>query len=479
MTHQHLPAHDVAERLRATPLFGGLSDETLARLIEMGEIVDVAPGEPLISEGDVADALFVILEGEFDVTKRSGRSEIPLARVGPGALQGEIAALEGGRRLASVRALTAGEALRIPVGAIRELLNAGPEVALSVIRTAVGRLRSMEATLREREKLAALGTLVAGVAHELNNPAAAAARSARSLRDAMAAVDALPRPASPPAPPSDVAPPRSALERSDLIGEVANLTGSADSAGALVGAGWQPDLLRDQPPEVIRWLAAKAAVDQLLEELTMSVERISEIVTAVKGYAYLDQAPRQRVDVRVGLEQTLVILRHRINEGSVTVAKELADDLPEIEVYGSELNQVWTNLVDNAVDAMDGGGTITLRAERDPDSDGVRVSVCDTGPGIPADVRERLFEPFYTTKPPGKGTGLGLHISHNVVARHGGRIEVDSDAEGTCFNVTLPVDAPSALAGPETGTAGPRRANTDGRQQQPDEDEGNADQLQG
>lgn len=441
MTHEHLPASDVAERLRATPLFGGLDDERLARLIERGEIVDVAPGDRLIGEGEVADALYVILDGEFDVTKRSGMAEIPLARVGPGALQGEIAALEGGRRLASVRAVTTGEALRIPVDAMRELLNAGPDVALSVIRTAVGRLRSMEATLREREKLAALGTLVAGVAHELNNPAAAAARSARSLSEAMATAAALPRPSELPPPPEDTAPPRSPLERADLIDEVAARSGSSDAASALVDAGWRPDSLRDQPPEVIRWLAADAAVHQLLEELVMSVERISEIVTAIKGYAYLDQAPRQRVDVRIGLEQTLVILRHRLHEGRIAVVKELADDLPEIEVYGSELNQVWTNLVDNAIDAMEGGGTITIRAERDPDGDGVRVSMCDTGPGIPPDVRARLFEPFYTTKPPGKGTGLGLHISHNVVARHGGRIDVDSDADGTCFNVVLPVDA--------------------------------------
>ncbi len=442
MTHQHLPAQDVAERLRLTPLFEGLDDDRLARLIERGEIVDLAPGDRLIGEGEEADALFVILDGEFEVTKRSGRAEIPLARVGPGALQGEIAALEGGRRLASVRAVTDGEALRIPVDAMRELLNAGPDVALSVIRTAVGRLRSMEATLREREKLAALGTLVAGVAHELNNPAAAAARSARALRDAMAVLDALPRPASPLPHPTDGAPPRSALERADLVDEISRLTDGPEAATALVDAGWRPEQLRDQPPEVARWLAAQAAVNQLLDELGMSVERISEIVTAVKGYAYLDQAPRQRVDVRIGLEQTLVILRHRLNENRITVVKEFADDLPEIEVYGSELNQVWTNLVDNAADAMQDGGTLTLRAQRDPDGDGVDVSVCDTGSGIPPEIRARLFEPFYTTKPPGKGTGLGLHISHNVVARHGGRIEVASGADGTCFNVVLPVDAP-------------------------------------
>ena len=442
MTHQHLPTPDVAERLRATPLFEGLDDERLGRLIERGEIVDLAPGDRLINEGDEADALYVILDGEFEVTKRSGKSEIPLSRVGPGALQGEIAALGGGRRLASVSAVTDGEALRIPIDAMRELLTAGPDVALSVIRTAVGRLRSMEATLREREKLAALGTLVAGVAHELNNPAAAAARSARALRDAMAALDALPRPASPPQPPPDAAPPRSALERADMIDEIAGLTDGPDAASALVDAGWTPNLLRDKPPEVVAWLAAQTAVHQLLGELAMSVDRISEIVTAIKGYAYLDQAPRQRVDVRIGLEQTLVILRHRLNEAGITVVKELADDLPEIEVYGSELNQVWTNLVDNAIDAMDGGGTLTLRAERDPEGDGVRVSISDTGPGIPAEIRDRLFEPFYTTKPPGKGTGLGLHISHNVVIRHGGRIDVESGPDGTRFIVVLPVDAP-------------------------------------
>ena len=198
--------------------------------------------------------------------------------------------------------------------------------------------------------------------------------------------------------------------------------------------------LRSLSPDVLPWLAVDASVHQLLDELAMSVERISEIVGAVKGYAYLDQAPRQRVDVRVGLSQTLVILRHRIRDGGVTVVQELADDLPEIDAYGSELNQVWTNLVDNAIDAMDGAGTLRLNAARD--GDGVRVTICNTGPAIPSDVRRRLFEPFFTTKPPGKGTGLGLHISHNVVARHGGRIEVESDADRTCFSIFLPATAP-------------------------------------
>ena len=438
MSHEHLPAPAIVERLRATPLFGGLDDEQLARIVEMGEIVDLAPGERLIGEGDPADALYVILGGELDVTKRSGTSDIPIARVGPGTLQGEMAALEGGRRLASVHAVVDAEALRIPVSAMRELLAAGPDVALSIIRTAVGRLRSMESLLREREKLAGLGTLAAGLAHELNNPAAAAARSANGLAAAVADAERLPRPSPPPRPPADATPPRSALERADRIDAVAAVVDGAADASALVDAGWTAATIAQQPAEVIPWLAADAAVHQLLDELAISVERISEIVAAVKGHAYLDQAPRQRVDVRVGLEQTLVILRHRLSQGAITVVRRFADELPEIEAFGSELNQVWTNLVDNAIDAMDGTGTLTIEAMRDAD-DGVRISICNTGPPIPDDVRGRLFEPFFTTKPPGRGTGLGLHISHDVVARHGGRIEVTSDPDQTCFVVFLPI----------------------------------------
>ncbi|MDQ2690213.1 MAG: ATP-binding protein [Chloroflexota bacterium] len=443
MTHEHLPDRQITERLRDTPLFGGLEDQHLERLVEQAQIVDLAPGELLIREGDTADALYVVLDGQLEVTKQAGTSEIPLAQVGPGALQGEIAALEGGRRLASVRALGEAEVLKIPIDAMRGLLGAGPDVALAVIRTAVGRLRAMEATLREREKLAGLGTLAAGLAHELNNPAAAAMRSVRALEEAVTTAESLPRPVPPPRPPEGAEPPRSALERADRIDELAAITGDSDTASALADAGWTVDALGSQPPEVIPWLAADASVRQLLGELQMALERIGDIVAAVKGYTYLDQAPVQRVDVRVGLEQTLTILRHRLKE--IEVRRDFAEELPEIEAYGSELNQVWTNIVDNAVDAMDGRGTLTIGAqpEEEPGGLGVRVTICDSGQGIPPDVRQRLFEPFYTTKEPGRGTGLGLHISHNAIVRHGGRIEVESEPGRTCFIVTLPPQLPA------------------------------------
>ncbi len=438
--HVHLEPRSVVARLRETPLFGGLDDGSLRALAERGEIADLAAGDMLIREGDQADAMFVVLDGELEVTKRSGRSEIPLARVGPGSLQGEIAALEGGRRLASVRAVTAAEVLKIPTEAIRELLAAGPDTAVAIIRTVVVRLRGMESALREREKLAGLGTLAAGLAHELNNPAAAMRRSVAGLEEALERRDALARPSQ--LPPAPEARSLRSLERADAIEELSSLV-ETEAAAPLVDAGWTAPALRGMPAETVAWLAADASVRELLGELRMAGGRISEIVGAVKGYAYLDQAPVQRVDVRIGLEQTLVILRHRLREG-VNVVWELEADLPEIEAFGSELNQVWTNLIDNATDAMDGRGTLTIRAEADPDTDGVRVSICDTGPGVPDDVRAKLFEPFFTTKPPGVGTGLGLHISHGVIARHGGRIEVEEpDEGGTCFTVTLPGQTPS------------------------------------
>jgi signal transduction histidine kinase len=443
MTHQHLSIDEIAQRLRDTPLFGGLADEHLQALVARADILDLAPGAVLIREGDMADALYVVLDGELEVTKQSGNSEIPLAQVGPGSLQGEIAALEGGRRLASVRAIVQSEVLRIPVDTIRGLLAAGPDVALAVIRTAVGRLRAMEATLREREKLAGLGTLAAGLAHELNNPAAAALRSVRSLDEAIGKAESLPRPVPPPRPPEGADPPRSALERADRIEELIALAGDEDAATALADAGWTREALADLSPQSIPWVAADASVRLLLGELQMALERIGDIVAAVKGYTYLDQAPMQRVDVRVGVEQTLVILRHRLKE--IEIRRDFAEELPEIEAFGSELNQVWTNIVDNAVDAMDGRGTLTIsiQPEEEPSGLGVRVSICDTGTGIPPDIRQRLFEPFYTTKEPGRGTGLGLHISYNAIARHGGRIEVTSQPGETCFTVTLPPRLPS------------------------------------
>lgn len=446
------------EALRAAPLFTGLADADLERLAATCQRQSLAPGELLIREGDPGDAMFVVVSGELEVTKRAGATEQPLARVGPGAIQGEIAALQGTERAASVRALTDVEVLRIPREGLLALLDSGPDAALALVHTVLERLRSLELFVRQREKLAGLGTLAAGLAHELNNPAAAIRRSVSSLAQAIEDRDKL----HPPhdligiQPNSDRAP-KDALGRADAVDELLDLVGDSEAAAALVDAGWSAEELQtafaDMDPEGARdsaaWLAASANIEALLHEVAMAGERISEIVGAVKSYTYLDQAPVQRIDVRKGLDDTLVILRSKLR--AVDVTRYYAPGLPEIEGYGSELNQVWTNLVDNAVDAMDGRGAIDIHV--DPtDEGGVQVRICDTGPGIPEDVQPRLFEPFFTTKAPGVGTGLGLHITHSVVSRHGGRIEVESAAsgKGTCFIVTLPPNVAAVEEGGAT-----------------------------
>ncbi|MCA1587576.1 MAG: cyclic nucleotide-binding domain-containing protein [Chloroflexi bacterium] len=434
-----------AEALRASQLFEHLPPEELDRLVEMTEPTRLTAGECLLREGTDGEAFYVVADGELEVTKRSGEGEVPLAVVGPGAVVGEMAVIEDRPRNASVTARTDATVLRVPRETLAAILER-PEAAQAILRTVMARLRSTEAQLREREKLAALGTLSAGLAHELNNPAAALRRSADALERALAARDALPRPSE--LPPQMSRRQLGALERADAMDAVGRIAGP--SAASLVDAGWTAETLGGLPAEMIAWLAADASVDELLGELRLAAERISEIVGAVKGYAYLDQAPVQRLDVRIGLEQTLVILRHRLKHG-VEVKREFAEELPEIEGYGSELNQVWTNLIDNAVDAMGGSGTLSLRVQAE--GDGVRVSVCDTGPGIADGIRGRLFEPFATTKPPGSGTGLGLHISHSVVARHGGRIAVESVPGDTCFVVTLPGRLPAVSAPGESRDA--------------------------
>ncbi|MEX0626265.1 MAG: ATP-binding protein [Chloroflexota bacterium] len=449
----------VLDALRATPIFAEVPDENLQRLADQAIPMSLREGDFLINEGDQADDLFVVVSGEFDVTKRSGTSEIPLARVGPGAIQGELAALERGKRMASVQAVSDAEVLRIPYLAMRDLLSGGPDAALSIIRTVIGRLRGMEATLRQREKLAGLGTLAAGLAHELNNPAAAIRRSVDALDQAIATRNALHPPHSltllRPAGRAAL----DALDRADAVDEIETLIGDAEMAAALVDAGWTTHELRgafagmdaSAVREAAAWLAATATVETLIGEVRMAGDRISEIVGAVKSYAYLDQAPVQRIDVRKGLDDTLVILRHKLKAG-IEVTGDYDPDLPEIEAWGSELNQVWTNLIDNAADAMDGRGAISIRAERDG-ADEVTVTICDTGPGIPPEVAAKIFEPFFTTKPPGIGSGLGLHISHQVVVRHGGRIDLESEPGRTCFIVTLPVTLPARAA--EAGSPTP------------------------
>jgi signal transduction histidine kinase len=478
--------------LARVTLFGGLEPSELARIRAVATDVTLPAGATLMSEGDPGDALYVVLEGDLAVTKRAGAGELRLSTVGPGAVQGEIAVLDGGVRRATVRAITAVRLVRIGREDLLDVLAREPGVVRALVGTVAGRLRGLEATVQEQERLASLGTLAAGLAHELNNPAAAARSSAARLLDALdewdhasASLGALAGGVGPVAAPLDaelldalreeiavraaeppLLDPLDAVDRRDAVTTLLGALGMPDPlepAASLVALGWDGNQLDDVLAPfgtdearlvVASWLAASGLVRQLLTEVALATGRITEIVGAVREYTYLDRAPVQRIDVTAGIESTLVILRSKWKAG-VTIRRAYAPDLPPIEAYGSELNQVWTNLIDNAIGAMSGAGDLEITARRASGIEGVVVEVRDSGPGIPEAARAHVFDPFFTTKEIGSGTGLGLYISRSIVERHGGRLELESTGPGgTCFRVSLSTRLPSSDPAPGGGGPG-------------------------
>jgi len=338
--------------------------------------------------------------------------------------------------------------------------------AMAVLHWVMARLAQNESLLHQQEKMAALGTMSAGLAHELNNPAAAAQRSSSELNKTLMKWQALTHEIESTAfkenqtkwlndfmqeatrrfeSPLKL----DALEKIDLVDQLqawleANGIESAwELAPAMVNFGWNIGSLEKLKDTTlfslsIQWLGTGCLMMELLSEVQQTTERISQIVRAVKSYAYLDQAPLLEVDIHEGLENTLVIMQHKLKKG-VAVKRDYFPDLPRIEAYASELNQVWTNIIDNAIDAMNGRGQISLRTYAEDNL--VIVEITDNGPGVPENIRSRIFEPFFTTKPPGSGTGLGLHISHDIVAnRHHGQLLVESKPGETKFKVILPIN---------------------------------------
>ncbi|HLE91487.1 MAG TPA: ATP-binding protein [Anaerolineales bacterium] len=429
--------------------------------------VSLRAGEILIKQGDPGDSAFVVVKGEFEIQKQSGQSLIKIDVRNPGDVVGEMALLSRGPRNATVISKTDSETLCISQEAFENLLASSSSASLAVLHWVMSRLSQNEALLHQQEKMAALGTLSAGLAHELNNPAAAAQRSASQLKEAQSkwldlthqieAVafrenqtdwfngfmqEAARRLESPLK--------LDALEKIDLVDQLqtwleANGAESAwELAPAMVNFGWNIgslDKLKGELPQSffhlsVQWVSAGCLMMGLLSEVLQTTERISQIVHAVKSYTYLDQAPLLEVDIHEGLESTLVIMQHKLKRG-VIVKREYSPNLPRIEAFASELNQVWTNIIDNAIDAMNGKGEIKIKTYEEDNR--VIVEVTDNGPGIPEEIQSRILEPFFTTKAPGHGTGLGLHISHDIVAnRHHGQLLVESKPGETKFKVILP-----------------------------------------
>jgi signal transduction histidine kinase len=450
--------------LRKSPLFEGLSDQELQHLVDNAEHFAYRAGDILMRQGDPGDSAHIVLSGGFEIQKRSGQSVIKIDVRKPGEIIGEMALLSNAPRSATVVATCDSETLCISQEAFENLLSTSPSATMAVLRWVMARLSQNESLLHQQEKMAALGTMSAGLAHELNNPAAAAQRSASLLRGAPSKWLELTHRLELLAFEENLSdwldgfmqeatrrfrnPLRlEALERIDLVEqlqtwlEASGIESAWELAPVLVNFGWSPESLHELRSKslfhvAVQWLGTGSMIVTQLYEIQNTTERISQIVRAMKSYTYLDQAPVLEVDLHEGLENTLIIMEHKLKQG-VTVKREYSSELPRIEAYASELNQVWTNIIDNAIDAMDGKGEIRLRTYTERDQ--VVVEIIDNGPGIPTEIQTRIFEPFFTTKPPGQGTGLGLHVTHDIIVnRHHGQLLLESKPGETKFKVILP-----------------------------------------
>jgi signal transduction histidine kinase len=375
------------------------------------------------------------------------------------------------RYLASMRALDDSEFFMLSAEDFGWLMREWFPMAIHLLEGLALGMRDRQAAISERQRLAALGALSAGLMHELNNPAAAASRATAALRQRVAGMrhklgmlaagkvpsaqldalielqdDVIERAAKAPTLTA-----MQAADREDELGEwmeERGLTGAWDVAPVFAQAGIDVDCLnqikaRVEPElldQAVHWIGYALETEQLMTDIEDATSRVSSLVSAAKQYSQMDRAAHQWIDVHTGLDSTLVMLNHKIGKG-VTVVKDYDRTLPQIPAHPAELNQVWTNLIDNAVQAMNGVGTLSISTARDDDH--VVVSIGDTGPGVPKELRKRIFEPFFTTKPVGQGTGLGLDISYRIVVNgHGGDITLRSEPGDTRFQVRLPLREP-------------------------------------
>jgi signal transduction histidine kinase len=461
--------------LRRIPLFEDLPDDALLEVAGQGLEKFVPAGEVNGREGEPVEHLYVILEGDLRITKEATGGEVVINTYTPGAFFAEVPLLAGSPFLATGRALTDCRLFLIPDDLFRHLLTEHSSFGSKILKAMAERVQILQSVTGQRERLTSLGTLAAGLAHQLNNPAAAARRSAEDLREDLGklrsaglrlaraatagrltseALDALELAID--APGRAEATVLDELERSQREEDVAfwlEESGVPEGwtlAPSLVSAGLGvTDLLpivEAVPPnlhlDALRYLEATLDSAALVDEVEGSALRISGIVQTMEGYSYMDRAPIQEVDVNGSLDDTLAVLGHRLD--GIEVLRDYDPGLPRITAYGGELNQVWTNLIDNAIDAVspsEASGRLTLRTGCERDR--VLVEVTDDGPGIPPENHARIFEPFFSTKDVGHGTGLGLDVSYRiVVGRHGGDIHVVSEPGETRFEVRLPVDGP-------------------------------------
>lgn len=458
---------DAPARLRTYPIFEALSDEQLAWLVPRTEEVEVPEGTILFREGDPPQHFWVLVEGELEIQKLiAGANRVVTTNSTPGVWAGSVPLVDTVHQI-TARAPRPSRLFRFRQDDMAAMLANGFPIATHLLLGVRAGTERFQSELYQQEKLTALGKLSAGLAHELNNPASAAQRAASELAGALDAhraaalglsvqdgldrcrdeLDHLQRALAARARSAPALAPVAKGDREDeLVAWLARhgVPDAWEAASALadldVDDAWLEELTGRVPapalPAVLRWALTGVTAAGLLEEIGHATRRIVELVAAVKVYSYMDQAPLQEVDVHEGIETTLTILRHKLR--GIQVERDYATDLPRLSVHGSGLNQVWTNLIDNAIDALGGAGRIRVRTFRLGDD--VAVEITDDGPGIPPELQSRVFDPFFTTKAPGEGTGLGLDLVYRTVARdHNGHVYVSSEPGATTFRVRLPV----------------------------------------
>jgi signal transduction histidine kinase len=459
------PGEELVTKLRAIQVFADLPQDDLLWFVAQCKEHRAAVGDIIIRQGTPADSMLIVLEGEMRARSEHGDPDGPVFTVRGGEVTGMLPFSR--LKIVSVtgRAVLPMHYLMFPASNFPELFHRMPELMRRLVGLLADRIREVTRTEQQREKLASLGKLSAGLAHELNNPSAAARRSAAALRDCLGRLRVAAR--STMIGPDDCAKLaqteeeiRSSLKPAQFKDEFArvereeaiqswleshnvseawklaphladanladaHLARFASAAGASVGS------------ELTRF-ATLLEMDRIAEELENSSARISDLIRAIKEYSYMDQGSVQEVDIQHSIENTLTIMHHKLKRG-ITVTRDYAPGLPKVMASGSELNQVWTNLIDNAADAMNGNGKLGIRVARE--NDFILVEIADNGPGIPPEVKSRIFDPFFTTKGVGEGTGLGLDVVNRIVKNVHGQINVTSVPGDTRFQVRIPIQA--------------------------------------